>query len=189
MLLRLASSSTRRMAMLSERFPEVEQHGLSGVDETPPRGTVDHQVTVICKRKAAAIERPEDGTVVLVADTMIADPDDMSVSMGQPNDIAQAASMLIRLQGRHHQVWTATGGFSMGKWMFWCESATVSFPDFTPEVLDELLHSGSWKGKAGAYDLHGAMGEHARLVDGEACVVLGLAHGALEAIEILNTVL
>lgn len=172
--------------MLSERFSDVVQVGLSGVDETPPLGPVDHQVATICKRKAAAIEVPNDGSVVIVSDTMIADPDDLLLSLGQPSDLPHAAAMLLRLKGRHHQVWTATGVLALGSWTFWCESATVSFPEFSDQVLNQLLESGSWKGKAGAYDLHGAMGEHARLVDGEVCVVLGLAHGALEAIEALN---
>ena len=189
MRLCLASNSQRRMVMLSDRFETVVQEGLDGVDETPPIGTVDHQVLTICRRKADAVHVGQDGVVVVVADTMIADPDDMSVSLGKPLDMTHAASMLVRLQGRRHQVWTATGVHAMGTWTFWCEAATVSFPEFPTDVLDELLQSGSWKGKAGAYDLHGAMGEHARLVDGEACVVLGLAQGALESLEVLNAAL
>ena len=180
MRIQLASNSPRRMAMLTERYDEVVQRGLSDVDESPPSGPVDHQVLTICQRKAAAIAAPEPSSVVVVADTMIADPDDVSLSMGKPRDLVHAATMLHRLQGRHHQVWTATGVWSLGEWRFWCESATVAFPQFSHAEMDRLLHSGSWRGKAGAYDLHGEMGQHATLVDGQACVVLGLAQSALD---------
>ena len=43
------------------------------------------------------------------------------------------------------------------------------------EDCSELLESDSWVGKAGAYDLAGAMGSHARLIAGTKDCVLGLA--------------
>jgi len=46
-----------------------------------------------------------------------------------------------------------------------------------------LVSSGSWKGKAGAYDLAGAASEDARLIEGEAVTVLGFAPSAIEILE------
>ena len=186
MRIHLASNSPRRMAVLTERYDEVVQHGLEEVDETPPPGTVGHQVLTICQLKADAVLASDPSTAIVVADTMIADPDDLSLSMGKPRDLAHAATMLHRLRGRHHQVWTATGVRALGEWRFWCESATVKFPSFSDEVMDHLLQTESWRGKAGAYDLHGEMGQHATLVDGEACTVLGLAASALEWLDELT---
>jgi predicted house-cleaning NTP pyrophosphatase (Maf/HAM1 superfamily) len=48
--------------------------------------------------------------------------------------------------------------------------------------LVELVLSGSWKGKAGGYDLAGDMGEYASLVDGSESTVLGIAGSAMSAI-------
>jgi len=108
--------------------------------------------------------------------------------MGKPGDAAEAAVMLHRLSGRRHQVWSATGIHFMGKWTFFCEFALVEFPNFSDEVLLDLIQSNSWKGKAGGYDLHGAMGEHARLVDGSESVVLGIAQSAMDMLEQLSNI-
>jgi septum formation protein len=184
----LASNSDRRKVMLDLLFPDLHQSGVPGVDETPPIGSVDHQVLTICKRKAEGISDFTGAQVTIVSDTMISDPDDHSLSMGKPGDAAEAAVMLHRLSGRRHQVWSATGIHFMGKWTFFCEFALVEFPNFGDEVLMDLIRSNSWKGKAGGYDLHGAMGEHARLVDGSESVVLGIAQSAMDMLEQLSNI-
>ena len=43
----LASNSERRKVMLELLFPDIHQSGVPGVDETPPIGSVDHQVLTI----------------------------------------------------------------------------------------------------------------------------------------------
>lgn len=182
----LASNSPRRGAMLRPYFPNMRHEGVAGVDETPPSGTVEHQVLTICQRKAAALPGPMDGAVI-VADTMLSDPDDHSLSLGKPRDKTHAALMLHRLQGRLHQVWTATGVHWGGEWRYWCESAVVSIPELSDEALEHLLESNSWVGKAGAYDLHGEMGRFARMVEGSESTVLGLAGGAMAFLEMLAT--
>jgi|TARA_B100000459_G_scaffold147370_1_gene116750 septum formation protein len=180
----LASNSTRRHALLVPLFPSLHHQGLEGVDETPPHGTVEHQVRTICQRKAAALPS-SDHSVIIVADTMLSDPDDHSLSMGKPLDLAHAATMLHRLAGRFHQVWTATSVRWNGSWHHWCESAVVSIPELTTEQLQDLLISKSWEGKAGGYDLAGPMGAYARLVEGAESTVLGLAGEAMQFLEVL----
>ena len=63
----------------------------------------------------------------------------------------------------------------------------VSIAELSPDQLDALLTSGSWKGKAGGYDLAGPMAEHARLVEGASSTVLGLADGAMAFLSTLAT--
>jgi len=184
MRVRLASNSPRRYEMLMPLFSGLHQEGVPGVDETPPSGTVDHQVLEICKRKAAGIANPNHDLVV-VADTMLADPDDHSLSLGKPRDRHHAALMLHRLSGRHHQVWTATGVYFNGEWRFWCEHAVVAIQPLAGSQLEDLLTSDSWKGKAGGYDLAGPMGEYASLVDGESSTVLGIAGEAMALLTLL----
>ena len=180
----LASKSERRYALLSSLFPNLHHEGLARVDETPPNGTVEHQVMTICQRKAGALP-DSDHEVVIVADTMLSDPDDHSLSMGKPRDRTHAAIMLHRLSGRLHQVWSATGVRWNGTWHYWCEASVVAIPELTTDQLDELLSSNSWKGKAGGYDLHGPMGEYARLVEGAESTVLGFAGEAMTFLEML----
>lgn len=124
---------------------------------------------------------PED-VVVVVADTMVGDPDDAFVPLGQPEDELSAAGMLIRLSNRRHQVWSGTtfSGAINGKWV---ESATVQVDELSEEILSSLLKSGSWKGKAGGYDLGGEMGGHANLVSGDELTVLGFAGEAIKTLK------
>ena len=79
----LASNSPRRYALLQPMFPNLHHQGLHDVDETPPTGTVDHQVLTICERKASSVPDSHHD-LVIVADTMLSDPDDHSLSMGKP---------------------------------------------------------------------------------------------------------
>ena len=180
----LASNSPRRYALIQPLFPDLHHAGLDGVDETPPSGTVGEQVSTICHRKADAVPDTTH-SLVIVADTMLSDPDEHSLSMGKPRDLAHAATMLLRLSGRLHQVWSATAVRWNGVWHRWCESAVVSIPELTADQMDALLTSNSWVGKAGGYDLAGPMGEHARLVKGDESTVLGIAGGAMEFLEVL----
>ena len=103
----LASNSPRRYALIQPLFPDLHHEGLGGVDETPPSGPVGEQVSAICHRKVDAVPDPTH-SLVIVADTMLSDPDEHSLSMGKPRDLAHAATMLLRLSGRLHQVWSAT---------------------------------------------------------------------------------
>ena len=165
------------------------------------------QVEGICRSKvdAALAVWPEqdEGLVVMVADTLVSDPDDALLSLGQPADELSALAMLMRLSGRRHAVWSATALFSCSdqyrpqaedsgeelllapgfSGRIWVERALVEIEELSEDVLETLLQSASWKGKAGGYDLAGAMAEHAHLVAGDEVVVLGLAMAAIEALE------
>ncbi len=180
----LASNSPRRYALIQPLFPDLHHEGLGGVDETPPSGPVGEQVSAICHRKVDAVPDTTH-SLVIVADTMLSDPDEHSLSMGKPRDLAHAATMLLRLSGRLHQVWSATAVRWNGVWHRWCESAVVSIPELTADQMDALLTSNSWVGKAGGYDFAGPMGEHAQLVEGDESTVLGIAGGAMEFLEVL----
>ena len=137
--------------------------------------------------------------VTVVSDTLVADPDALGIPLGKPVDEFQAAAMLSRLSGRRHKVWSATGiitshsaipadwrvEFSHAEWRgaIWIESATVEFSELEEDVMNQLISSGSWMGKAGAYDLAGSMGAHAVLIDGAEVCVLGMAGAAMSALE------
>jgi predicted house-cleaning NTP pyrophosphatase (Maf/HAM1 superfamily) len=64
----------------------------------------------------------------------------------------------------------------------WLERALVEIEDLGAHALDDLVSSGSWRGKAGGYDMAGAISEYSQLVDGNEMVVLGLATGAIQTL-------
>ena len=88
-------------------------------------------------------------------------------------------------RGRRHRVWSASGLRVAGTWTFDLASAVVEFSSFSDEVLGGLVHSASWQGKAGAYDLAGAMAPHATLVEGDEATVLGIPARVIEALSSL----
>lgn len=211
----LASASERRLAWLSERLGDVELSAAALVfDEPKPRwgAPVAEQVEFTCAAKAQAAAREgvvsamagaAPAEVVIVADTIVADPDDPLMPLGKPEDEQHAMAMLLRLSGNRHRVWSSTalvyppggagehghsGEHSLhGGWTadIWTESAVVEFDELSQDRLVELVSSGSWKGKAGAYDMGGAAGADTRLVEGEEVTVLGLAPAAISALESL----
>ena len=182
----LASQSERRAAMLQPLFQELECRGFTDVDETPSPGTVDLKVLSICKKKAAAVPKEHHFDLVVVSDTLLADPDDMEHTLGKPSDSVEAAMMLHRLSGRRHQVWTATGIQLHGRWDFSVEHAIVEFEELSDDSLLELVLSESWRGKAGGYDLAGPMGEFATLVEGDESTVLGITGSAMNTFRIIQ---
>jgi septum formation protein len=185
----LASASTRRGLILQERYTDVVQRALVNVNESVPRGPISDQVREVSLRKSRAVSFPVDEDVVIVADTLVEDPDDENTALGQPRDVSHATSMLIRLRGRRHRVWSATSVYALGQWNTTIECAIVEFSDFSDDALIELIESNSWKGKAGGYDLAGLMGKHASLVEGSESTVLGFTEKSLEYLGQLSQLL
>ena len=183
MVIWLASASQRRAQILNDRFGPVHVEALSDVDETPPSGTVPSQVLAICRRKSQAVPSGHGFAAVVVADTMLEDPAAPNVAIGKANDELEATSMIKRLSGRRHQVWSATGIQICGDWTFFVESAVVGIDDLSADDIAHLIEIGSWKGKAGSYDLAGEMGRYARMVDGDELAVLGFAPSALRLLD------
>ena len=93
----LASQSPRRAAMLQSLFPGLKCEGFTDVDETPSPGSVDAQVLSICRKKSESVSDAHGFDMVIVCDTLLADPDDMDSTLGKPKDTVEAAMMLHRI--------------------------------------------------------------------------------------------
>ncbi len=176
----LASASSRRFSWLNERIDNIHHQGLDDVNEAIYHGTVEEQALAICQKKAAAVTNGHGFDYVIVADTLVEDPDDENLALGKPADESAAATMLLRLRARRHRVFSATGIQNGGEWQFFVESAVVEIADYSDDILVELIKTNSWQGKAGAYDLAGKMGDFAQLVDGAEVCVLGFASSAID---------
>ena len=119
---------------------------------------------------------------VIVADTLVEDPDDPLQPLGQPVNRRDALNMLLRLSGRNHRVWTGTALIRGNEVESWIESATVSIDSLDDEELQALIVSDSWRGKAGGYDFAGAMGNFATIIDGQEETVLGFTPQLFDAL-------
>jgi len=127
---------------------------------------------------------------------MVEDPEDHMAAMGKPEDGLEAASMLLRISGTRHRVWSSSailrrpekGGGDIelhSGWTadVWTNSAIVEFEDLTEQNIVDLVECGSWIGKAGGYDLAGVSSRHCRLIEGEEVTVLGLSAESVESLK------
>ncbi|MBI31375.1 MAG: hypothetical protein CMB72_02060 [Euryarchaeota archaeon] len=200
--IRLASASSRRLNWLTEHL-----NGLAKIDAKPlvgeekkTDGEVSIQVTQVLEDKISRArlqfylesqtseERdtlPPPGLWV-VSDTLVEDPNDVNSALGQPENEISALRMLLDLSGRRHLVWSGTAIIDFTKpepiINRYIESAVVEFQSLDESVLSLLISSGSWRGKAGAYDMAGKAEEFTQLVEGEKVTVLGFASQAIEEI-------
>ena len=136
---------------------------------------ISEQVTHTLRGKIESAQRECSAPLVIVADTLVEDPDDSLQPLGQPANRREALNMLLRLSGRNHRVWTGTALIQGHYVESWVESATVSIDTLDEDVLEALIVSDSWRGKAGGYDFAGAMGQFATIVDGVEETVLGFS--------------
>ena len=200
----LASASERRRSMMSV-FSETEGVDVkfSVLEEPEPEPStsieVKLQVEASCMHKAriAALENDsfENGgpEIIVVSDTLVEDPDDSRIALGKPDGRISAASTLIRLSGRRHKVWSSTAIVSrddIGKevgpgWhaKVWTDFSIVEFDEIDEGLLEELIASESWVGKAGGYDLSGKAGLISRVVSGADKTVLGFSDRAFDHME------
>ncbi len=182
---------------------DIEVQPLISAESRPSVGLdvgVQAEATCLAKAESAAREiflsGKSDIELVVVADTLVEDPEDPLVAMGKPDDAIAAATMLLKLSGRRHRVWSSTallyppdgrqegtellhGGWSAN---IWTDSAVVEFDDLSEDRLVEMVRNESWYGKAGAYDLGGHAGRNAVLIEGFEVTVLGFAHTAMDAL-------
>ena len=86
----LASASSRRQQMITELFPNLVCEALIGVDESAEDVEVAEQVLQISKKKADAIKNLDGYDLIIVSDTMLADPDVDKVALGKPKDVHEA---------------------------------------------------------------------------------------------------
>ena len=185
----LASASERRGAILRQRFANIQQVALKGLDESVPRQVLSEQVKEVASRKAKAVVFNDDFDVVVVSDTLVEDPDDEQAALGKPSSKEQAVAMLLRLRGRRHRVWSATMVHAMDSWHSSVEHAVVEIEDFSDDALVELIESDSWVGKAGGYDLAGMMGKYAQLIEGTEPAVLGFTQSSLDLLDDVQSLL
>ncbi len=171
----LASASKRRASMLEPLGLEIIQRPLTAQERPHKHGVpISKQVEYTLLGKIEAAKRECTAPIVIVADTLVEDPDDPLNPMGQPSNRQEALNMLLRLSGRNHRVWSGTAVLSGDLVQSWISSATVSIDSLSDDALEALIVSESWRGKAGAYDLAGAMGQYAEIIDGDEDTVLGL---------------
>lgn len=123
----------------------------------------------LAREKTQACGGPED--VVVAADTAVVSG---GVIMGKPAHPAEARSMLTRLQGERHDVFT---GVAVRRGEEVASAVDVTVVEMLPMTADEIeayVATGEPMDKAGSYALQGRGGLFVSTVVGSPFTVIGL---------------
>ena len=177
----LASKSPRRSELLRQIgvAHEVIVPGDGGVDETPhPDEKPAPYVERLARSKASAgwthLSR-EPGHPpahpVLAADTTVAVDDTI---LGKPETDAEAHSMLARLSGRTHHVYTALAVASDAGVRTALSRSTVTMRPISDDEIRRYVAVGESADKAGAYAIQGHAAMFVERIEGSYSGVMGL---------------
>lgn len=174
MKLILASGSPRRAELL-RTLGLVFEASTPGVDESMlPGEPAAAYVERIARDKSLALAEPD--AVVIAADTAVAHAGHV---LGKPAHPEEARSMLRRLQGGRHDVFTglavAVGHYDEPPEVVSAVDVTeVSLLAMTADEIADYVDTGEPMDKAGAYALQGRGGRFVESVRGSPFTVVGL---------------
>lgn len=176
----LASSSPRRRELVATLDLSLPVLILStDADEgTPADWSPSHIVEQLALRKArAAVPLLEgdqaSGSVIVGADTIVVLDGEV---LGKPQNTAEAVSMLSRLQGREHEVYSGVACISLkGELELVSNRRTrVAMKPLTKEQIRRYVASGEPMDKAGSYAIQGLGATIVDRIDGCYFNVVGL---------------
>ena len=170
MKLVLASKSPRRSEILKNAGIDFTVR-VADADETIPDGTKPCDAVVfLAARKAMAVERAEDETV-LGADTIVVLDDKI---LGKPKDREDAFNMIKSLSGRVHSVFTGVCAIGDGISLTFAEETKVEFYPLSDDEINEYIDTDEPYDKAGAYGIQGLASKFISGIQGDYFNVVGL---------------
>jgi septum formation protein len=168
----LASGSPRRQEFLRGLGLEFEIRPADVVEEPVPGEEPRRFVERLALDKAQAVAALDPAAHILAADTIVVLAGEL---LGKPRHEEEAISMLMRLGGRTHEVWT---GFAL------CRGAEllsrqavrteVIFAPLSEELCRAYVRTGEPLDKAGAYGIQGQGGFLVERIRGSYSNVVGL---------------
>ncbi|GAB4404077.1 MAG: Maf family protein [Bacteroidia bacterium] len=146
----LASGSPRRQQLLRDAGFDFEVL-VRPVYEYIPEHIHPRAVAVmLSEHKAKAYDDRCGDSIVITADTLVAIEDQI---LGKPADKAEAVSMLQRLSGRSHAVYTGVSLFHQGRFRSFVEETLVTFRRLKDSEILHYVDTFAPMDKAGAYGI------------------------------------
>lgn len=163
----LASASPRRRQLL-EMLGIPHRAVAANVQEIPlPREAPANYARRLARDKARAVP----GALVLGADTIVVLDNTI---IEKPADADDAVRMLLRLQGRQHEVITAVCLVAHGEEFEALDRTAVTFRPASEGFLRGYVATGEPLDKAGAYGIQGYGAALVERIDGDFFGVMGL---------------
>lgn len=175
----LASGSPRRHELL-DMIGIAHEVLPADIDESQRDGerAVEH-VERLAREKGAAVARRFPDSLVIAADTIVVIDGDV---LGKPRSAEEARSMLRRLAGRTHVVFTAVAVSLHGRLESTVEEVSVTFLPLSDATIASYVATGEPMDKAGAYGIQGYGSTLVQRIDGDFFTVMGLPLARLVAL-------
>ncbi|MEO5510671.1 MAG: Maf family protein [Longimicrobiales bacterium] len=166
----LASQSPRRSQLLTMLGLEFAVSP-ADVDETyAPGEEAGAHAERLAREKAAKIAVLRDSAIVVGSDTVVVIDGDV---LGKPRNKDEAVAMLMRLQGRSHEVATGVAVSAGGETHSSVVRVTVTFRAFDEAIARAYVETGEPMDKAGAYGIQGFGATIVDRIDGDFFAVMG----------------
>lgn len=169
MRLILASASPRRAALLDQLELSYDVTP-ADIDETRRPGEEPAvYVERMAREKVIAATTPED--FAIAADTVVVFDGHV---LGKPVHPEEARTMLRRLQGERHEVFTGVAVSHAGEVEALVDVTHVRMLPMTDDEITAYVESGEPMDKAGSYALQGRGGVFVETISGSPFTVIGL---------------
>ncbi len=146
----LASASPRRKEIL-EKVGFPFRICATDVDETIDMFLpLEEAVKEIALKKALAVKDFKEDDIIIAADTIVVNDGEIFV---KPKDKTGAKSMLSKLSGKTHQVYTGFALVSKEKQISECVMTKVTFHNLSEQDIEDYINTGEPFDKAGAYGI------------------------------------
>ncbi|WP_339798192.1 Maf family protein [Paenibacillus sp. FSL R5-0744] len=171
----LASGSPRRRELLSLLGLPFEVITSEADESTSPDFTPEQIVRSLALRKAEAVVAAagERNAVIIGSDTIVVLDNTV---LGKPVDELDSKSMLTRLQGRNHKVYTGVAciGLPHGKTIVEHRVTSVTMRAMTENEIIAYIATGEPADKAGSYAIQGLGSTLVERIEGCYFNVVGL---------------
>jgi septum formation protein len=167
----LASQSPRRAQLLRMLGLNIETMPADIDEAYAPGEEPGIHAERLAREKAQAIAGRHPEAIVIGSDTVVAVDEEV---LGKPVDRGDAVRMLLRLQGRAHEVATGVAVCHAGSVHSAVERVAVRFRSFDEAVAQAYAATDEPLDKAGAYGIQGFGSTLVEGIDGDYFAVMGL---------------
>ncbi len=168
----LASASPRRRELLSRFGVPFRVVPARGKELAPEGLTPGELVKCLAEHKAAEVAGNEDAdSVIVAADTVVEIDGEI---LGKPSGPADAGTMLRRLSGRTHRVWTGVCVRRGDRVLSEAECTAVFFRELEEDEIRAYVATGEPLDKAGAYGYQDRACLFVERIEGDYFNVVGL---------------
>ncbi len=171
----LASASPRRKELLEQIGIDYICHPARGEERITCTNPED-VVKELAFQKASEVAQQYPNSIILGADTIVSCDGQI---LGKPVSREDARTMITRLQGRTHEVYTGVCLMKMRHGnivssLVFAEETKVEMYAMSQEEIDCYIQSGEGDDKAGAYGIQGKCAAFIKGIKGDYYNVVGL---------------